>query len=61
MSSKSVQNEEDPFEIYDLDSGRKLLREYSGISNEDVKSHVELIVSHKPLLPSINTDSANIS
>ncbi|PON20571.1 methyltransferase [Trichoderma gamsii] len=43
MSSKSIQNEEDPFEIYDLDSGLKLLREYSGISNEDVKSHVDLI------------------
>jgi hypothetical protein len=45
MSSKTVQNEEDPFEIYDLDSGRKLLREYSGISNEVVKKHVELILS----------------
>ncbi|KAL9473479.1 hypothetical protein ACSS6W_007859 [Trichoderma asperelloides] len=43
MSSKIVQNEEDPFEIYDLDSGRKLLHEYSGISNEDVRNHIELI------------------
>lgn len=47
MSSKIVQNEEDPFEIYDLDSGRKLLHEYSGISNEDVRNHIELIVSYE--------------
>ncbi|KAM0445261.1 hypothetical protein ACHAO4_009859 [Trichoderma viride] len=43
MSSKTGQNEEDPFEIYDLDSGRKLLHEYSGIQNEDVRNHVESI------------------
>ncbi|KAL7917927.1 hypothetical protein ACQKWADRAFT_305503 [Trichoderma austrokoningii] len=43
MSGKTAQNEEDPFEIIDLDSGRKLLHEYSGISNEAVKNHVELI------------------
>lgn len=47
MSSKTGQNEEDPFEIYDLDSGRKLLHEYSGIQNEDVKNHLESIVSYK--------------
>lgn len=47
MSRKTGQNEEDPFEIYDLDSGRKLLHEYSGIQNEDVSNYVELIVSYK--------------
>lgn len=48
MFGKTVQNEEDPFKIYDLDSGRKLLHEYnSGFPNEDVKNHVELIVSYK--------------
>lgn len=47
MSSKTVQNEEDPFEIYDLDSGRKLLHEYSGIPDEEVRNHSKLIVSYK--------------
>ncbi|KAL6821828.1 hypothetical protein J3E69DRAFT_382317 [Trichoderma sp. SZMC 28015] len=36
-------NGENPYEIYDLDSGLKLLREYSGIPDEDVKNHVESI------------------
>jgi hypothetical protein len=45
MSSLNTHNEEDPFEIYDFDSGQKLLLEYSGIPSEDAKSHIELIVS----------------
>ncbi|KAL7908082.1 hypothetical protein GGI35DRAFT_480802 [Trichoderma velutinum] len=40
---KSPPNGENPFEIYDLDSGLKLLREYSGIPDEDVKNHIESI------------------
>ncbi len=28
-----------------VDSGRKLLREYSGIPDEDIDSHVEAIVN----------------
>lgn len=59
MSSQTVQNEEDPFEIYDLDSGRKLLHEYSGIPNEDVKSHIESIVSFYHTYSSIGTHLAN--
>ncbi|KAM0261114.1 hypothetical protein ACHAQJ_002376 [Trichoderma viride] len=43
MSIQNTQNEENPFDIYDFDSGRKLLHEYSGIPDEDVKSHIELI------------------
>ncbi|KAL7941008.1 hypothetical protein V8C42DRAFT_335874 [Trichoderma barbatum] len=38
-----AQNGENPFEIYDLDSGLKLLREYSGIPDEDVRNHIESI------------------
>lgn len=59
MSSKTSQSEEDPFEIYDLDSGRKLLHEYSGIPNEDVKNHVEVIVSCEHILSPITAHSAN--
>lgn len=44
-NTMSSPNGENPYEIYDLDSGLKLLREYSGIPEEDVKDHVELIVS----------------
>ncbi|RFU80735.1 s-adenosyl-l-methionine-dependent methyltransferase [Trichoderma arundinaceum] len=40
---KSAQNGENLLEIFDLDSGRKLLREYSGIPDEDVNSHIEVI------------------
>jgi hypothetical protein len=47
MSNKVVQEARDPFEIYDFDSGLKLLHEYSGIPDEDVRNHVELIVSNK--------------
>lgn len=41
----NAQNGENPFEIYDVDFGRKLLREYSGIPDEDINNHIELIVS----------------
>lgn len=58
MSSKIVQNEEDPFEIYDLDSGRKLLHEYSGIPDEDMRDHIELIVSYDHTYSSVESHLA---
>ncbi|KAH0490041.1 hypothetical protein TgHK011_001526 [Trichoderma gracile] len=42
-NSREVQGGEHPFELYDVDDGIKLLREYSGISNEEVYTHVEAI------------------
>ena len=49
-------------EFYDVDastlteSGRKLLREYSGIPEDEINSHVEAMVSPRPLLkPSMST------
>lgn len=60
MSSKIGQSEEDPFEIYNLDSGRKLLHEYSGIPNEDVKNHVELIVRYNHIFSLISTHLINV-
>ncbi|UKZ78342.1 hypothetical protein TrVFT333_006079 [Trichoderma virens FT-333] len=40
---ESTPNGEIPFDIYDLDSGLKLLHEYSGIPDEKVRNHIESI------------------
>ncbi|KAL7809055.1 hypothetical protein V8C26DRAFT_412315 [Trichoderma gracile] len=41
--SGDAENRVHPFDTYDLDAGIKLLREYSGIPDEEVYTHVESI------------------
>lgn len=36
---------ENALETYNVQSGKQLLREYSGMADADINAHVELIVS----------------